>query len=280
MAKKKIALVLAGFVRGIDNINEVNKFIKNNSNNYDFYIFISTYNVIGTKSKTFQSDQNKTEVVNLSTFNNFKYEKMLISNYDDIKDYVKNIIEENFEKLNDILSLNISSKKVVFHNSLCRWHMANIGFGLVKDSGINFDYVIQTRFDLKSSTLDNIIDIEENTIAIHFRRDNSMEKVNDSIFKLNYSGVVADQFYYFNYKDLKKLIEIINVNYIFECYKDKKLKEEFSKVDKLFITNNEFIFHMVFILNNFNFRQIKSFPTVNRNIKWVGDKSFFYKNYF
>lgn len=276
MVKKKVAIVLSGFVRGTDNFDQVNKFIENNSDNYDFYKFISVYDVMGTKTKAYQGGQEETEPVSLSTFNNFKYEKILISDYVDIVKYIENMINKNLEKLNNILPFDISDKKVHLHNMLCRWHMANIGFGLVIDSEINFDYVIQTRFDLKSSSLDKIVDIQENMVSVHFRYDNSMQRLNNTIFKLNYQGLVSDAFYYFSYKNLEKVNEITNINFIIKCLRSKKLKEELSKVDMNYngslILDNEFIFQMIFILNNFNFRHIKSVPVVNRTEKYRKDK--------
>ena len=276
MVKKKVALLLSGFVRGTDNLDQVNKFIENNSDNYDFYKFISVYDVMGTKTKAYQGDQDKTELVSLSTFTNFKYEKILISDYADIVKYIENMIDKNLEKLNNVLPFDISDKKVHLHNMLCRWHMANIGFGLVIDSEINFDYVIQTRFDLKSNSLDKIIDIQENMVSVHFRYDNSMQKLNNTIFKLNYQGLVSDAFYYFNYKNIEKVNEITNINFLIKCLKSKKMKEHLSKVDKTYngalIVDNEFIFQMIFILNNFNFRHIKSVPIVNRTEKYIKDK--------
>lgn len=278
MAKKKVAIVLPGFVRGRDNFEEVDKFIENNSDNYDFYKFISTYDKMGTKTKAYQGGQEETENVSLSTFNNFKYEKILISKYEDIVKYVSNKIEKKLDKLNIILPFDISDKinKIKLHSALCQFHMYQLGLQLVKESEINFDYVIRSRFDLKSNSLDKIVDIEENMISVHFRFDNSMQLLNNTIFKLNYSGVVADTFYYFSYKNLEKVNEITNINFILKCFTSKKLKEELSKIDK---TNNgyaaidtEVISMMIFILNNFNFRNIRSCPVVNRTEKYRKDK--------
>ena len=62
--------------------------------------------------------------------------------------------------------------------------------------------------------------------------------------------------------------------FIIKCLRSKKLKEELSKVDINYnvglILDNEFIFQMIFILNNFNFRHIKSL--VNRTEKYRKDK--------
>ena len=269
--KKKVALSLAGFLRGKENIKQIKRFINKNED-YEFYNFVVVYDRMGTKTKAYQGGQDKTEIINLETFLSFKCEYIEILKYDEVIILIKKFMYNNLDKLDSILPFDMSKSEniIQLHNILCRWYMSNFSLKLINKSDIKFDYVIQTRFDLKSKSLEKIKDVGNNIVSIHFRNEDNMKILNNTIFKLNYEGVVADTFFYYNFIDLDKMIKITEIDYILSCLKNKNLKSDFKIVGD-FIKTNEFILMMVLIINKFKFENLKSKPIVNRNKKY--DKS-------
>ena len=291
--KKKVALALAGFVRGEENIEEIKKYIINNKD-YEFYNFIVVYDKMGTKTRAYQGGQTETEIVNVDTFLSFKYESIKIKKYTEVVKFIKKLIDDNIDKLDSVLPFKMSKTDniIQLHNIISRWYMTNLSLKLISETNINFDYVIQARFDLKSDSLEKIKNIKKNIVCLHFKNENDIKYFNNREFKLSERDTKnlliditkvqipfgGDLFFYYSFKNLIKMIKITEIDYFLSCLKNEELKLDFKKVKKNILCG-EFFLMMILIINNFKFRNLRKKPIINRDRKLVKNSKKF-KNYF
>ena len=107
---------------------------------------------MGTKTRAYQGGQTETEIVNFDTFLSFKYESIKIKKYTEVVKFIKKLIDDNIDKLDSVLPFKMSKTDniIQLHNILSRWYMTSLSLKLISETNINFDYVIQARFDLQA----------------------------------------------------------------------------------------------------------------------------------
>lgn len=220
---------------------------------------------MGTKTKSWESDQTNTEDVTIDTFKNFKYEKLKICNYNE---YIKEM--EIFYNDNEKEKIRNETLKCSLINTLCRFDMGSKGIDLVKESDIKFDYIIQTRFDVESMSLPNIQTIEKNELAVCFLNNTSMDHFKNTkyYFKNISRGLPSCLFYYFDFSNIDKVIDAISKKFVFDNFYSLE-----DKRDGILSHSTEGGIILLFTLKNFIFKKLPGLPRVNRHNKYINKET-------
>lgn len=183
----KIALIIYGFVRDIEQSYKEHKFFLDN---YDCDIYISTWNILGKKKSpkvygdksTDWTDYEELLDVNklLSLFNPIAYE------IDDIQDFNNKYDDtfiNNYLKKYNFTSYSRCKNSIIgqYYRIKSLWKLFNTN----KNDNAHYDLIIRSRFDNKfptKITLNNIIKDNSIYVTNWWGRDIKLDGVNDFLF--------------------------------------------------------------------------------------------------